>query len=238
MAGRACRRAPAAQLGRVAGQHPGLGDQRRRQRVDRDPGCGEPGGQEVGQSVQPGLGRRMMRADDAAGERGDPGDEQDPAGPRSRMEPAAHWASRNGARRFTASISSNWAAVMSCSGWRWLSPSLLASTAHPPGPALRRPPGRADWGLRAAQVGADRGRRAAGRGDLRRQCLGGLAVGAVAEPRHGPAGGQPACQRLPDAAARAGDQRDPSAEWSVHACEPVTPDDRSPWRVAAGRRRR
>ena len=36
----------------------------------------------------------------------------------SRMEPAAHWASRNGARRFTASISSNWAAVMSSSGWR------------------------------------------------------------------------------------------------------------------------
>jgi hypothetical protein len=57
-------------------------------------------------------------------------------------------------------------------------------------------------GLRAAQVGADRGRRAAGRGDLRRQCVGGLAVGAVAEPRHGPAGGRPECQRLPDAAAR------------------------------------
>jgi hypothetical protein len=50
-----------------------------------------------------------------------------------------------------------------------------------------------------------------------------------------PAGGQPACQCLPDAAARAGDQRDPAAEWSVHACGPVTPDDRSPWRVAAAR---
>jgi len=113
-------------------QHPVLGDQRRGQRVDRDPGCGEPGGQEVGQSVQPGLGRRIMRADDAAGERGDPGDERDAAGPPSRMEPAAHWASR-----FTASISSNWAAVLSSSGWRLLSPALLTSTAHPPGPALR-----------------------------------------------------------------------------------------------------
>jgi hypothetical protein len=68
--------------------------------------------------------------------------------------------------------------------------------------------------------------------------LGGLAVGGLAEPRHGPAGGRPACQRLPDAAARAGDQRDPSAEWSVHDCGPVTPDGRSPWRVAAGRHRR
>jgi hypothetical protein len=53
--------------GPVAGQHAGLGNQRRGQRVDRDPGRGEPEGQEVGQSVQPGLGRRMMRADDAAG---------------------------------------------------------------------------------------------------------------------------------------------------------------------------
>ena len=68
-----------AQLCRVAGQHPGLVDQRRGQRVDRDPGCGEPGGQEVGQPVQSGLGRRIVRADDAAGEGGDGGDEQDPA---------------------------------------------------------------------------------------------------------------------------------------------------------------
>ena len=83
--------------------------------------------------VQPGLGRHMMRADDAAGERGGPGVSQIRPEPRSRMEPAARWASRNGARRFTAGISSNWA-VMSCSGWRWLSPSLLASTAHRPGP--------------------------------------------------------------------------------------------------------
>jgi hypothetical protein len=73
------------------------------------------------------------------------------------------------------------------------------STSNP-GLTLRRPPGRADWGLRVAQVGADRGRGAAGRGDLRRQCLGGLAVGGLAEPRHGPAGGRPACRRLPDAA--------------------------------------
>ena len=61
--------------------------QRRGQRVDRGPGCGGPGGREVGQSVQPGLGRRMMRADDAAGERGGPAGEQDPVGPRSGMEP-------------------------------------------------------------------------------------------------------------------------------------------------------
>jgi len=51
--------------------HPGVDDQRRRQRVHRDPGGGEPGGQEVGQPVQPGLGRGIMRADDASGERGD-----------------------------------------------------------------------------------------------------------------------------------------------------------------------
>lgn len=54
--------------------------------------------------VQPGLGRRMMRAGDAAGERGGPGDEQDPAGPRFPHGAAARWASRNGARRFTAGI--------------------------------------------------------------------------------------------------------------------------------------
>jgi hypothetical protein len=77
----------------------------------------------------------MMRAGDAAGERGDPGMNKIRPDPRSRMEPAAHWASRNGARRFTASISSNWAAVMSSSGWGWRSPALLTSTAHPPGPS-------------------------------------------------------------------------------------------------------
>jgi hypothetical protein len=54
--------------------------------------------------------------------------------PGSRMAPAAHWASGNGARRFTAGISSSWAAVLSSGGWRWLSPALLTSTAHPPGP--------------------------------------------------------------------------------------------------------
>ena len=51
---------------------------------------------------------------------------------RSRMEGTAHWASRNGARRFTASISSNWAAVMSSSGWTRLSPALLTSTSTGP----------------------------------------------------------------------------------------------------------
>jgi hypothetical protein len=86
----------------------------------------------VGQPVQPGLGRRVVRADDAAGERGDRGDEQDPADPRSVMEGTADWASRDGARRFTASISSNWAAVMSSSGWTWLSPAVLTSTSTGP----------------------------------------------------------------------------------------------------------
>ena len=54
--------------------------------------------------AQPGLGRRMMRADDAAGERGRPGVSKIRPDPGSRMEPAARWASRNGAHRFTASI--------------------------------------------------------------------------------------------------------------------------------------
>jgi len=69
-----------------------------------------------------------MRADDAAGERGDRGDEQDPAEPPFPHGGTARWASRNGARRFTASIWSNYAAVMSSSGWTRLSPALLTST--------------------------------------------------------------------------------------------------------------
>ena len=226
MASRACRRAPAAQLGRVAGQHPGLGGQRRRRRVDRDPGCGEPGGQEVGQCVRPGRGRRMMRAGDAAGDRGGPGDEQDPAGPRF-----PHGACRAlGEQERGAQVHRRH--LIELGGGDVLQRLEMARRCWPAqhiGRA-RRFGGRLDeltGGLRAAQAGADRGRGAAGRGDLRRQCLGGLAVGGLAEPRHGPAGGRPAWRRLPDAAARAGDQRDPAAEWSVHACGPVTPDGRS-----------
>ena len=64
----------------------------------------------------------------------------------------------------------------------------------------RRFGGRLDeltGGLRAAPAGAGRGRRTAGRGDLRRQCVGGLAVGAVAGPRHGPAGGRQRARACP-----------------------------------------
>jgi hypothetical protein len=174
----------------------------------------------------------MMRVGDAAGERGDPGDEQDPAGPRF-----PHGARRALGQQERGAQVHRQHLVEPGGGdilqrLEMAQPGV-ASTVRPSG---RRFGGRLDeltGGLRAAQAGADRGRRAAGRGDLRGQCPGGLA-----EPRHGPAGSQPACQRLPDAAARAGDQRDPSTEWSVHDCEPVTPDGRSPWRVAAGRHRR
>ena len=83
------------------------------QRVDRGPGCGGPGGREVGQCVLPGLGRRMMRADDAAGERGGPAGEQGAGRPPVPAWNRVHWASGNGACRFTASIWSGWAVVMS-----------------------------------------------------------------------------------------------------------------------------
>jgi hypothetical protein len=170
----------------------------------------------------------MMRAGDAAGERGGPGVSKIRPDPGSRMEPAARWASRNGAHR------SHRQHLIELGGGDVLQRLEMAQPVvadqHSTSTRAQRFGGRLDeltGGLQAAQVGAARGRRAAGRGDLRRQCLGGLAVGGLAEPRHGSAGGRPACQRLPDAAARAGDQRDPSAEWSVRDCGPVTPDDRS-----------
>lgn len=100
---------------------------------------------------------------------------------------------------------------MSASGWMRLSPALLTSTSTGPS----RFGGRLDeltGGLRAAQVGADRDRRAACRGDLRRQCLGGLAVGAVAERQRCPASGQPGRRGLSDAAAGTGDEHNPATE--------------------------
>jgi hypothetical protein len=68
-------------------------------------------------------------------------------------------------------------------------------------------------GLRAAQVSADRERRAACRGDLRRQCPGGLSVGAGAEPRRCPAGGKPAGQGLPASRRRRGRSARISVGW-------------------------
>jgi hypothetical protein len=142
--------------------------------------------------------------------------------PGSRMEPAARWASRNGARRFHRRHLIGLGGGDVLQRLEMAQPGVAGQHSTSAGPG-----GRADWGLWAAQAGAGRGRGAAGRGDLRRQCLGGLAAGGLAGPRHGPAGGRPACRRLPGAAARAGDQRDPAAEWSVHACGPVTPAGRS-----------
>ena len=131
----------------------------------------------------------MMRADDAAGERGGPGDEQDPAGPRF-----PHGARRalgeqeRGARVYRQHL-------IELGGGDVLQRMEMAQPVvagqHSTSTRARRFGGRLDeltGGLRAAQAGADRGCRASGRGDLRRQCLGGLAVGVLAEPRHGPAG--------------------------------------------------
>jgi hypothetical protein len=57
-------------------------------------------------------------------------------------------------------------------------------------------------------------------------------VGAVAEAQaqDGPFGGQPARQRLPDAAARTGDKRNPAAERSVRDPSLSHRDDLFPWR--------
>jgi hypothetical protein len=92
-------------------------------------------------------------------------------------------------------------------------------------------------GLSAAQVSADRDRRAARRGDLRCQHFGRLAAGAVAKRQQGPADRQPARQRLPDAATRPGDQRNPATEWPVHDPSLSHRDDRSPWRHSGQGRR-
>jgi hypothetical protein len=145
-----------------------------------------------------------MRAGDAAGERGGRGDGQDPAGPR--FPDGARRAL--GQRERGAQVHRRH--LIELGGGAVLRRLEMAQPGvadqHRTSTRARRFGGRLDeltGGLRAAQAGAARGRRAAGRGDLRRQCPGGLA-----------------------------------AEWSVRDCGPVTPDGRSPWRVAAGRRRR
>ena len=75
----AAHRHRAAQLVRLAGQHPGLRDQGWGQRVHRDSLVREAAGQEVGQPAQPGFRGRIVRPDDPAGERGHRRHEQDPA---------------------------------------------------------------------------------------------------------------------------------------------------------------
>jgi hypothetical protein len=165
----------------------------------------------VGQPMQPGLGRRIVRADDPAGERGDRGDEQDPAEP-----PFPHGGHRGlGEQERGAQVHGQHLIELGGADvFQRLDaaqPSVADQHIH------RAQRGGSDLdqftgGLRAAQVGADRDHRAARCGDLRCQCLGGLAVGAVAEPQRCPADGQPARQRLSDAATRTGDKRNPAAE--------------------------
>jgi hypothetical protein len=101
--------------------------------------------------------------------------------PRSRMEGTAHCASRNGGAQVHRQH------LIELGGGDVLQrldvaqPGIADQHVH----RAQRFGGRRDeltGGLRAAQVGADRERPAACRGDLRRERSGGLSLGAVAEP--------------------------------------------------------